>query len=76
MKAILVTCTYETPIILVGSIHGLRISYKMTKFTLDLQNSIEETHALLVYVDFWSGPGCSKLTTSLVNETLKFQTLF
>ena len=22
-----------------------------------------------------SGPGCSKLTTSLVNETLKFQTL-
>ena len=23
----------------------------------------------------FSGPGCSKLTTSLVNETLKFQTL-
>ena len=23
----------------------------------------------------WPGPGCSKLTTSLVNKTLKFQTL-
>ena len=28
--------------------------------------------ALLIYK---SWPGCSKLTTSLVNETLKFQTL-
>ena len=25
-------------------------------------------------LDETSGPGCSKLTTSLVNETLKFQT--
>ena len=24
---------------------------------------------------YTAGPGCSKLTTSLVNETLKFQTL-
>ena len=29
----------------------------------------------LPYASERSGPGCSKLTTSLVNETLKFQTL-
>ena len=28
-----------------------------------------------LHADCLSGPGCSKLTTSLVNETLKFQTL-
>ena len=28
-----------------------------------------------VITDFQSGPGCSKLTTSLVNVSLKFQTL-
>ena len=27
------------------------------------------------YMYYRSGPGCSKLTTSLVNDSLKFQTL-
>ena len=37
------------------------------KFSVILQTEILSTET--------SGPGCSKLTTSLVNETLKFQTL-
>ena len=33
------------------------------------------TEKMLIKLEMKSGPGCSKLTTSLVNVSLKFQTL-
>ena len=39
-----------------------------------LRASVSQSRVSKVYLYCCSGPGCSKLTTSLVNETLKFQT--
>ena len=44
----------------------------------ELERSSSPSRGLFLYLhqeSFLSGPGCSKLTTSLVNVPLKFQTL-
>ena len=38
------------------------------------KKNIPKYHQILPLI-YSSGPGCSKLTTSLVNDSLKFQTL-
>ena len=51
--------------------HTIAFNFDQTRFALFygiFHQSVRDSYSI-------SGPGCSKLTTSLVNETLKFQTL-
>ena len=44
--------------------------------TRQFNDGSQDNYVYMEKLEKSSGPGCSKLTTSLVNERLKFQTLY
>ena len=64
----------QTALIMICSVACTQQVYLCTIFILDIRMN-SRIMVCSIVSRYTSGPGCSKLTTSLVNETLKFQTL-
>ena len=54
---------------------GRAILAFLSAIGLKLSTEYSIQHASVIIEDYQPGPGCSKLTTSLVNVSLKFQML-